>query len=388
MKIVHTSDWHIGKIVNDFSMLEDQRYFLQQLTLFLKQKKIDVLIVAGDIYDRSVPPAEAVSLVNDTLVNIVQHLNIPVILISGNHDSPQRLSFAHSLLEQSGLFICGEVQRPLKKVTISDHYGPVNFYLLPYFQLHDIKRLYPEKHPATINDAFELIKQEIQEEWNQKERNVFIAHGFFSAQEEQIAFPLRPDLSIGMSERISSDLFSLFDYTALGHIHRSQTIGIPTARYSGSPLKYSIDEAAHQKSITMITLNKKENVKIEQLPIEPFHDLRIISGTFDQLFNRNRPENGNLNDYIFAHLEESHPIMDAISKLRGVFPNIIGLSYTKQGHQTTSGLFQAQKIKEKEPLALLEEFYSEISGTNLSQEQKELSESIFKKIREYQSEVE
>ena len=209
MKIVHTSDWHIGKIVNDFSMLEDQRYFLQQLTLFLKQKKIDVLIVAGDIYDRSVPPAEAVSLVNDTLVNIVQHLNIPVILISGNHDSPQRLSFAHSLLEQSGLFICGEVQRPLKKVTISDHYGPVNFYLLPYFQLHDIKRLYPEKHPATINDAFELIKQEIQEEWNQKERNVFIAHGFFSAQEEQIAFPLRPDLSIGMSERISSDLFSL-----------------------------------------------------------------------------------------------------------------------------------------------------------------------------------
>lgn len=150
MKIIHTSDWHIGKIVNDFSMLEDQAYFLCQLIDYLKQQKADALIVAGDIYDRSIPPAEAVSLVNDTLVEIIGGLHIPVILIAGNHDSPQRLSFAHTLLEQSGLYICGEVRRPPVKISIQDQYGPVNFYLLPYFQLHDIKRLFPEENPATI----------------------------------------------------------------------------------------------------------------------------------------------------------------------------------------------------------------------------------------------
>lgn len=387
MKIIHTSDWHIGKIVNDFSMLEDQAYFLRQLIDYLKQQKADALIVAGDIYDRSIPPAEAVSLVNDTLVEIIGGLHIPVILIAGNHDSPQRLSFAHTLLEQSGLYICGEVRRPPVKISIQDQYGPVNFYLLPYFQLHDIKRLFPEENPATINEAFALLKQEIEQNFQENERNVLVSHGFFSAQDEQLVFSIGPDLSAGGSELISSDLFYRFDYTALGHIHRAQTIGTDNAIYSGSPLKYSIDESTHQKTVTCVVMEKKGKIKITQDKIPCLRDLRIVSGTFEQLLRRNRPENGNLNDYVFAQLEESHPIIDAISKLRAVFPNIMGLMYAKANPGGPQAEFQAQHIKAKAPMELLEEFFTEVSGESLSEEQKKLSEEILNELSQKRNEV-
>lgn len=388
MKIIHTSDWHIGKIVNDFSMLEDQKYFLRQLVAYLRQEKADVLIVAGDIYDRSVPPAEAVALVNDTLVEIVSSLHIPVFLIAGNHDSPQRLSFAHELLEHSGLYICGEIKKPLAKISVADQFGPVNFYLLPYFQLHDVKRLFPEDQPTTISEAFTLLKEEIENGLQEKERNVLISHGFFSAQDGQLIFSLSPDLSAGGSELISSDLFYHFDYTALGHIHRAQHIGIESARYSGSPLKYSVDEAEHKKTVTCIVLGKKGKIKITQDSLPCLRDFRIVSGTFEQLLNRTRPENGNLNDYVFARLEENHPVIDAISRLRAVFPNIMGLTYIKDSSGGPQVEFQAQKIKTKEPMELLEEFFSEVSGGRLSEEQKGLSEKILTELSQQRNEVE
>ena len=332
MKIVHTGDWHIGKIVNEYSMIEEQKYYLDKLVELLREKEAEALIISGDIYDRSVPPAEAVELLDTILSKIILELKIPVLAIGGNHDSAERLSFGNKLLRDKGLYIEGNFNGEVKKVTLKDNDGSVNFYLLPYIDPAQARILYENPEIKTHDDMMREIVSRIYESLDIDERNILIAHGYVSYSYEdkehrgglEVCDSERP-LSIGGTDIVDGSIFEKFDYVALGHIHGPQKVGSNKIRYSGSLLKYSISEWKQKKSIPVIDINKDKNLKVELIEIKPLRDLRVIRGPIDELLNRENHQGTNLNDYVFAEITDEGEILDAISKLRAVFPNIMGL---------------------------------------------------------------
>jgi len=373
MKIMHTGDWHIGKIVNQRHMTPDQDYILEVLVELLATEKPDVLVVAGDIYDRAVPPVEAVELLDKVLSKILLHLEIPIIMIAGNHDSPDRLGFGNQLLQGKGLHIAGRFTKDIQKVILTDEYGPINFYLIPYASPAVVRDALACKEVWDHDSAMLAIMATIRETWNAAERNIVVTHGFVRGTEElemsESEKPLSVTLAVGGTEYVDIKHFDGFTYTALGHLHGPQQAGSPRVRYAGSLLKYSFSEAKQQKSVTLVQIGKDGHAIIECKTLLPLRDMRRIKGTLKALLDPTVYQDTNVEDYLHVTLTDEGELIEPMSKLRTVYPNVLSLDIEVKERQVgESKTAASQGYKHKSKLALFGDFYADMTGQDFSAE--------------------
>ncbi|PYG89040.1 exodeoxyribonuclease I subunit D [Ruminiclostridium sufflavum DSM 19573] len=382
MRIIHTGDWHIGKIVNEYSMLEEQKYILQQLISVVEKEKPDAVIIAGDIYDRSIPPVEAVELVDEVFNRLLLDLRIPVLAIAGNHDSAERLSFASRILTNNGLHIAGGFNGNIHCITLQDEFGPVNFYMLPYTDPRNVSHIYADNKISTHDDAMKKIIDMIGQAIKPDERNVMITHGYITRMGEQAEFISESErpLSIGGTEFVSSDYFRIFNYSALGHLHAPQKAGEESIRYSGSILKYSFSEVNQRKGVNLVDINGEGKACTTFVPLVSKRDMRIIKGPLDGLLSPEVYKSANTEDYIYAVLTDKGELIDPISKLRTVYPNIMGLSRESINQKQESNTSAAEGYKTKSKLDLFKEFYDAMQGEPPGDEQTKIMERIIGEV--------
>ena len=370
MKIIHTSDWHIGKIVNEFSMIEDQKHILNELIKLIDEENADVLMIAGDIYDRSIPPVEAVELLNETLSKLVIDRGVTVLAISGNHDSGERLSFGSKILEKQGLYIAGSDEEVYKKVVLNENNKNINFYLVPYKDPALTKKLLNNKEIRNHNDAMIAVIDKINEELNNEEVNILIAHGYVTMKREEAidgnnhsyevaeletSESERP-LSIGGTDLIDGNIFKDFDYVALGHLHGRQRIGSDNMRYSGSLLKYSFSEVKQKKSVPVLNIEDK-NINIDLKDLKPIRDLRIIKGNIEDLIEEGRNIEEGKEDYIQAILTDDGELMNPMEKLRAVYKNTMLITRERKKASPEESKSLKGEIRKKSKLDLFKDFY-------------------------------
>lgn len=361
MRILHTGDWHIGKLVHGLHMTEDQEHILKELIELLKIEKVDVLIIAGDVYDRSIPPTEAVELLDDVLSKVVLDLGIKVIMISGNHDSPDRLDFGSKLLRDRGLHIMGKLQKRIEPVILEDEYGEVHFYPIPFSEPAVVKALHHKDEVTNHDTAMKTVLAPITNELDQNIRNICISHAFVVGTEEPETSESERPLSIGGSEYVSAEYYHPFDYVALGHLHRPQRVSKESIRYAGSLLKYSFSEAKQKKSVTLIELMEKGKITIDHRVLKPRRDLRVVEGELEDLMNREVYSLGNREDYIHAILTDKGTLYEPMQKLRSVYPNMLQLERVRMDLSGSDG-DQVVDMKGKNPAELFLEFYQKVTG--------------------------
>lgn len=370
MKFIHLSDLHIGKRLNEYSLLEDQEYILNQIIEIIKNKQVEAVVLAGDIYDKNIPSAEAVSLFNWFLSTLAKE-NLKIFIISGNHDSAQRLSFGEKIMDNSGIYIAPVFSRDIKTITLSDEFGDVNFYLLPFIKPVNVKMFYSDENIVTYEEAVKTVVDNI--EVDENKRNVIVTHQFITGA-------LRCDseeISVGGTDNIDYKVFDKFDYVALGHIHSAQFIGRETVRYCGTPLKYSFSETGHIKSATIVELGQKGDVLIETLQLNPKRDLTEIRGNFDDLTSKNFYDQQNRNDYFRIILTDEEEIIDVASKLRLVYPNLMKIEYDNQRTRSNSKIDVDEKVEEKQPIELFSDFFEMQNNSKMNQEQIEYMTKLF-----------
>lgn len=372
MKIVHTADWHLGKIVNEFSMLEDQEYFLDQLIEKLKTMDADVLIMAGDLYDRAFPPKEAVALANKTFTRIIKEVGIPVLAIAGNHDSNERVEYGAQLLEASDLFIEGTIKPVTRKVTIQG----VHFWMMPFSDPVYIRKLLNDDSIHDLEDATRVQIELIKEQMNLEEVNVLIAHGYVvngGLESVETSDSERP-LSIGTAEYVPVELFEDFDYVALGHLHKAQKVKWENVRYSGSPLKYSKSETRHKKQLLHVSLDKN-GVEVEPFELETKRDMRIVKGFFADLMEQASE------DYIFFELLDEDYQMDAMNQLKKRYPYAMGLEYVaRQNRQSDAPVLTQEAIEERNLPDLFADFYARYTDRELDEARKQVVASLMDEL--------
>lgn len=373
MKFLHISDLHLGKRVNGFSMLEDQRYILNQILEILTQEKIEAVLIAGDIYDRSIPPVEAIELF-DAFISDIAERSIKVAIIAGNHDSAERLSFGNTLMCNSGVYVADAYKGSTLPVEFQDEYGLVYLYMLPFIKPATVKLLFENEDISSYDDAVQVAIDEM--EINNQKRNILMAHQFVTGAEQCDS----EELSVGGTENISVEWLEEFDYVALGHIHRAQKIKKETIRYSGTPLKYSFSEVSHKKSVTVVELKEKGTVEISQIPLEPLRDLCEIRGRYNDIISKEFYEDRNVEDYIHITLLDEEDILEGFGKLSVVYPNIMKLDYDNIRTKSDSAIHSVEDIKRKSPQELFEEFYILQNNQEMTEEQRELAREIWEEI--------
>ena len=386
MKIIHTSDWHIGKIVNEYSMIEDQKYILNKLMNLVDEEKPDALIIAGDMYDRSIPPVEGVELLNEVLSKLITEKGIKVLAISGNHDSGERVSFGEEILEKQGLYISGRDLELYKKVVIKDGDSNFNFYLVPYKDPSVVKKILDNKEIRNHNDAMKSIINLIEEKMNKKERNILIAHGYvtmyrdeakeneankYEAAHLQISESERP-LSIGGTDLIDCNIFNDFDYVALGHLHGRQKIGREEVRYSGSLLKYSFSEINQKKGVTIFEIDENKKVTINLKEIKPLRDLRVIRGKIDDLIEEGRDLKEGKDDYIQAVLLDEGELINPIEKLRAIYKNVMLITRENKRNYDENNTSAKRGYKSKSEKELFKEFYEALGNGEFTEAKDEV----------------
>lgn len=321
MKFLHTSDWHLGRQFHNVSLLEDQRYVLKQLIDYLKNNAVNAVIVAGDVYDRSVPPTVAIELLDEVVSSICTDLNIPMIMIPGNHDGAKRLGFAAKQMKGAGLHIISDFEQMMTPVVLkSDQAGDVAFYGMPYNDPEQVRHHY-QNSVTTHDEAHQFLCECIKAQRDTSQRHVLISHCFVDGAMESDSE--RP-LSIGGSDRVNHEHFADFDYVALGHLHQPQKKGEEHIRYSGSLMKYSFSEQHQKKGMTLVELNDAGFVAAEHIPLSAPHDMRIIEGELDQLLEQGKTD-PSAHDYLLVRLHDKHAILDPMEKLRKVYPNVLHL---------------------------------------------------------------
>ena len=381
MRLLHLADLHIGKIVNNFSMLEDQSYILDQIIELVKEYKPNAVILAGDIYDRSVPPAEAVSLLNKFLDNVLIGLNTPVLAIAGNHDSADRLQFGSNLFAKNNLFIEGVFTRNIRKVKLNDEYGPVNFYLVPFADSPVVREAFDNAEVKCLNDAMKCIVEKIEENLEEGERHVMITHGYITEGGNELeTCESEKNLVIGGTEYVDVSLFNKFHYTALGHLHCPQKAGSERVRYAGSPLKYSFSEEKHKKSATLVDLDQDGNVNISLLELKPLRDMRSIKGNLDGLTSPGFYNHANRNDYIRAVLTDDGELIEPMAKLRQVYPNTMILEIERKDGFLNTSFMSSKERMEKTPIELFKSFYKFHTRREMSELELEIAQEIFVEI--------
>lgn len=379
MKILHTADWHLGKIVHYVHMTEDQRYMLDQFVDLVRTEQPDVIIIAGDLYDRSIPPKQAVELLNDTLTILIRDFDIPILAISGNHDSPDRLQFGNELFKRQGLFLDTKLKKNREPVTLHDNHGPVHFHLIPYVEPAEVAHVFEDRSIRSHHQAAQKIIEDINERFPQNERHVWIGHAFLaggmeSESEERLSM-------IGGSPYIDAQIFHHFAYVALGHLHQPQKVTKEHIRYSGSLLKYSFSESAHKKSVTLVTLDELGETTIEKQPLTPLRDFEIIEGYFEDLLTGEASEHPH--NYFHVQLLDDGQLIDPMGKLRKVYPNILHLERKSKADSTS--LQQLEKVKERQKRTheeLFDSFYRDIKGEPIPDFRKNLVNQAIQSLKE------
>ncbi len=362
MRFAHISDLHIGKRFNEFSLYEDQEYILEKIINIIDENSVEGLIIAGDVYDKSVPSGEAVTLLDNFLVAIAKR-RIPVFIISGNHDSGERLAFGGRLLDVSGIYISPVYNGEVYHVTLDDKFGKINIYMLPFIKPSNVKRYY-ENEINSYTDAIKTVIDSMNIEEN--ERNILITHQFVTGATRSES----EDISVGGSDNVDASVMKMFDYVALGHIHKPRTCGEDYIRYSGTPLKYSFSEAGDKKSVTIIELNEKNNLKIDTVPLIPLRDVVELRGTYEELTERSFYEGTTYrDDYVRITLTNEEDVVDAISKLRLIYKNLARLDYDNKRTRENQSIEMLNEVQEKTPLELFSRLYEMQSNKELSGEQ-------------------
>jgi DNA repair protein SbcD/Mre11 len=374
MKFIHTSDWHIGRQLHNQSLLDDQAFVLEQIIALADEHKVDAVIVAGDIYDRSIPPANAVALLDGVLNRLVQDLGLQVIMIAGNHDGHERLGFAAKQMAISGLHIIGPLSADIHPITLSSSSGDVVFYPLPYAETATVRQVF-ECEASSHQMAMDVLLEKVRQHDSQGLPKVVISHCFLDGGSESESE--RP-LSIGGADKISPKLFTEFDYVALGHLHGPQYKGAEHVRYSGSILKYSFSEQHQHKSVTLVELGAQTPIDIRLLPLTSMRDVRILEGELDTLLAQGKTD-AKREDYLMVRLLDKHAILDAMGKLRAVYPNVLHLERTglMAGQQQVA--LSRDHIKKGE-MDMFCDFFSQVSGESLTQAQQAVMDDLLTKL--------
>lgn len=376
MKIIHLSDLHLGKKLENYDLLEDQKYILTEVLKIINNEKPDAVIIAGDIYDKSVPPVEAVSLFDWFLVKL-SSLNLQVYIISGNHDSPERLAFGESLMRNEGIHISPVYNGTVSAITQTDEYGKVNFFLLPFIKPYRVKRYYPESEIASYTDALRTVIDDMH--INENERNVLIAHQYVTGAERSDS----EEITVGGLDNVDVSVFDGFDYVALGHIHSPQHIGKDAVRYSGTPIKYSFSEVDQTKTVTVIDMKEKGNTEIHCVPLNPLRDMHVIKGTFSDLTSKEYYlGTGFQDDYMRVILTDEDDIPDAAAKLRMVYNYLVRIEYDNTRTRHNAEIGRAEEVDNKSPLELFSELYVAQNGMALTVDQEEYLNSVIEEIWE------
>lgn len=375
MKFIHLSDLHIGKKVNEFSMLEDQKYIFDKMISIIEQQKVDGVWIAGDIYDKSIPSREAVQVFDDFLTKIASK-NIPVFVISGNHDAAERIAFGAELMKQSKVYFSPVFDGNVSEIILKDEYGEIAIYLLPFIKPATVRPYYSDVEINSYNDAVKTVIEHIN--INKNRRNVLIAHQFVTGAEKSNS----EDISVGGIDNVDADVFNDFDYVALGHIHKPQYVGRETIRYCGTPLKYSFSEVNHKKFVSIVTMKQKGNISIEKIDLIPQKDMCEIKGYYQEITALQYYKNINVQNYMHIILKDEQDIVDAISKLRSIYPNIMRLDYDNKRTQNNQMIDVTENIENKTPLQLLQQFYEIQNNCAMTEEQTLFSAHIMEKIWE------
>lgn len=377
MKLFHLSDLHLGKRVNEFSMLEDQQYILSRILEWVHKEKPDVLILAGDIYDKAVPSAEAVSLFDWFLTELADRA-CPVCIVSGNHDSAERLAFGARLMNARKIFLSPVYEGKVETVDFKDSFGRIRIHLLPFVRPLSVRHAFPKEAEGIVDYQTALRTAVEHMELLEGERNVLAAHQFItgamSCESEEV--------TVGGMDNGDASLFDAFDYVALGHIHSPQSVGRKEVRYCGTPLKYSFSEVSQEKSITVVELEEKGNVQIKTLPLIPLRDMRKIRGTYMEVTDRSFYEGTDQQDYIQVTLTDEEDIPDGLQKLRTIYPNIMRLEYDNRRTRKDAEIREWEKQEELSELELFSRFYEQQNNQPMSPEQEAFVKHIMEEIKE------
>lgn len=378
MKFLHLADLHLGKRVNGFSMLEDQAYILRQILAILDDEQPDGVLIAGDVYDKSVPSVEAVGLLDGFLTEL-RARGVPVLLISGNHDSPERLAFGGRVMDSCGIHISPVYDGALAPVTLQDAFGPVHVWLLPFVKPAHVRRWFPDADIESYTDA--MAEAVAHMDIDTAARNVLVTHQFVTGGTRSGS----EELSVGGTDNVDSGVFAPFDYVALGHLHGAQHIGRETIRYAGSPLKYSFSEARQHKSVTVVTLGEKGDVQVRTVALTPLRELREIRGSYDELTARSFYEHTTYrSDYLHLILTDEQDVFDAMSRLRTIYPYLMTLDYDNARTRAAGGMSVPAGMERRTPLELFEALYKRQNHQPMSEVQREYIAQLMEQIMEVQ----
>lgn len=362
MRFIHISDLHLGKKVYEYSMLEEQKNALWQVLATVDEEKVDGIFIAGDIYDKSIPTIEAMEVYDSFLVEL-SNRNIDVFIISGNHDSPERVGFGAEFFKSKRIYISKAYEGKIQYVDKEDTYGNVRIHLIPFLKPANVRRFHQE---AEINDYNSAIRTVVDNMELYKEgRNIVLVHQFITGAVRSQS----EESFLGGMDNIEYDLFDEFDYVALGHIHKAQAMGRQQVRYSGALVKYALDENNHVKSMTLVEIKNKGEVETRMIPIKPIHDMRCIEGTYMELTDRKNYIDTKVDDYLHVVLKDEEDVPDALRKLRVIYPNILKLEYDNTRTRQRNSVLDRKAIKNKEPIEYIEELYKIQNNENMSKEQ-------------------
>lgn len=375
MKLIHLSDLHIGKRVNEISMIEDQEYILQEILEKISDLKPDAILISGDVYDKSVPSAEAVTLFDDFLCSLAAQ-KLKVFIISGNHDSAERLAFGGRLVEEKGIYLSPVYNGHIAPITLVDEYGSIHFWMLPFIKPAHVKRFYPQETIESYTDACAVAVRNMK--IDPMQRNVLLAHQFVTGS----ATCDSEEISVGGMDNVDAAVFSEFDYVALGHIHGPQNIGSERIRYCGTPLKYSFSESNHQKSITVVDLGEKNTLCVDTVPLIPKHDMRQIRGTYDEITSRSFYRDTAVDDYLQITLTDEEDVPEAVSRLRVIYPNLMKLVYDNTRTRSAAVIDSAVDVQKKSQLQLFGELYEQQNGQPMNDVQKDYLQELIDSIWE------
>jgi exonuclease SbcD len=375
MRFIHLADLHLGKVVHGFSMLLDQEYILNQILDIAKSRSCECVLISGDVFDRTIAPVEALRLFDEFLVSLAGE-NLKVFIIGGNHDSIDRLAFASRLIGESGVYISPVYGGTVVPYTLSDEYGEIDIYLLPFIKPAHVRRHFPDEKIESWTDALDVVIKNMS--INPKKRNILLCHQFITGGIRSES----EEVNVGGADNVDVGVFEPFDYVALGHLHGPQSVGRETVRYCGSPLKYSFSEVNHEKCVTIVDLGKKGDISIEKTPLTPLRDMREIKGKYLEVTSKEFYKDLNLDDYYRITLTDEEDQPDALAKLRIIYPGLMRLEYDNRRTRAVSDFSESVDVSSFTPLQLFEKLYKEQNGSNLTQTQRSYLTKIIDEVWE------
>lgn len=373
MKFVHISDLHIGKRLIERSLIDDQKHILKKIENIVAKGDYDGVLIAGDIYDKAIPSADAVELFNEFLTNLAE-MSVKVFVISGNHDSPERIGFGSRLFSKAGVYMSPVYNGTITPIELEDKYGKINIYLLPYIKPSYVRQFHPDDVITSYNDALKIVINDMN--INKSERNILLAHQFLGHAEKDGS----EESSIGGMDIVDEKIFEDFDYVALGHIHRKQTIK-DKMRYSGTPLKYSFSENKNQNSVTNVEIKEKDSLSIDEIELSPKRNLVEIKGKYNELTSKEYSNKLNKDDYYHIILTDENDIVDGANKLRAIYPNMLRLDYDNKRTRTRSSIKAIKEVENKTTLELFAEFYEKQNGLPMSKPQESFMDKTINNVR-------